>query len=155
MYRSILIAGILAGLALPVYADSAKIHSTSKGDGTWWQVDDNRMYWSGTFWLTSFNDAGQGFAHEWAWSCPATGVMVDGAGSWKGHCIMADADGDKIFGSWDGGFQPGENFLGRVDYEAGTGKFEGITGGHDFDCHPVSADDQFICYQEAEFTLKQ
>ena len=154
MYRSILIAGFIAGLALPAFADSANIHSTAKADGTWWQVADGRMYWAGTFWLTSFNDSGEGFANEWGWNCPATGVMVDGAGQFKGFCIMTDGEGDKIFGSWDGGFPPGENFVGHVDYEAGTGKFEGITGGHDFACNGISADEQYICRQKAEYTLK-
>ena len=155
MYRLILIAGIIASLAMPAFADSAKIHSTAKADGTWWQIEEGRMYWAGTYWITSFNDSGDGFGHEWAWSCPATGEMVNGAGNFKGFCIMADQDGDKIFGSWEGGFAPGENFDGRVDYEAGTGKYAGITGGHDFSCSVISADEQIISRQEAEYTLKQ
>ena len=61
MYRWIMIVGIVVGLALPAFADTAKIHSTAKADGTWWQVADGRMYWAGTFWITSFNNAGDGF----------------------------------------------------------------------------------------------
>ena len=155
MYRWIMIVGLVVSFAFPAYAGSAKIHSTAKAVGSWWQVADGRMYWAGTFWITSFNDAGKGFAHEWAWNCPATGVMVGGAGSFKGFCIMADGDGDKVFGKWDGGFPPGERFVGHVDYEGGTGKFEGITGGHDFSCAGVGADEQYVCRQEAKFTLKQ
>ena len=112
------------------------------------------MFWAGTFWITSFNDAGEGFGQEWAWSCPAAGEIVAGAGRFNGFCVMADPAGDKVFGSWDGGFQPGETFIGHVDYEAGTGKFDGITGGHDFFCHPVGADEQYICRQEVTYTLK-
>ena len=155
MYRLLSVAALVAGLSVPALADSATLHSTAKADGTWWEVAEGRLYWAGTYWVFSFNDAGEGFSHEMVWNCPATGVVVDGVGKFTGSCIKTDRDGDKIFSSWVGGFSPGEQFTGRETYEGGSGKYEGITGGHDFQCEFFGPDEQGMCRQQIKYTLKQ
>ena len=141
------------GLITPVNAETANIHSTYSSNGTWWEVAEGRMYWAGNYWLFSFNDSGEGFSHQVAWNCPASAELADGIFRNRGYCIMTDSDGDQIFSTFGGEGPLGETFTGRQTYNTGTGKYEGITGGHNFFCNGVGANEQGYCRQEAEYTL--
>ena len=134
-------------------AESATLHSGYKTVGTWWEVAEGRLYWAGSFWLTSYNNAGSGFGHKNVWNCPATGEVADGMFSATGYCIMTDPDGDKIFATFVGRAPAGEEFTGHQTYTGGTGKYAGISGGHDFFCNGVGTDEQGLCRQEVDFTL--
>lgn len=134
------------------FAESADIHSGWKFVGEVTEVAPDRSLVNGVYWGVSFNDAGEGFAHEMAWNCPATGEIVDGAIALNGLCTMVDPDGDKIFGLWGGEGPVGGRLTGEQTYTAGTGKYEGISGGHVLDCAGITAD-QLFCRQKVEITL--
>ena len=133
-------------------ADSATLYSGWKSVGEWREVAEGRRYWLGIYWGVSHNISGEGMGHEMAWYCPAAAQIIDGELDSHGFCTMVDPDGDKIFAQFVGKATLGDPFKGRQDYTGGSGKYEGIEGGHDFDCRAVGVD-QFACRQDVEYTL--
>lgn len=133
-------------------ADSATLHSGWKSVGEWREVEEGRSYWLGIHWGVSHNVNGEGMGHEMAWNCPAAAQIVDGNLDSHGFCIMVDLDGDKIFAEFEGKAVLGEPFRGYQDYTGGSGKYEGIEGGHAFDCRAIGTG-QFACRQDIEYTL--
>ena len=133
-------------------ADSATLYSGWKSIGEWSEVAEGRSYWLGIHWGVSQNVSGEGMGHEMAWNCPAAAQVVDGELDSHGYCTMVAPDGDKIFAQFAGKAALGEPFKGHQGYTGGSGKYEGIEGGHDFDCRSVGVD-QFACRQDVEYTL--
>ena len=133
-------------------ADSATLYSGWKSVGEWREVAEGRSYWLGIYWGVSHNVSGEGMGHEMAWNCPAAAQIVDGELDSHGYCTMVDPDGDQIFAQFAGKEALGDPFKRRQDYTGGSGKYEGIEGGHDFDCRAVGVD-QFACRQDVEYTL--
>ena len=62
----------------------------------------SHLVWLGTYYGTSFNDAGKGFMNKVAWICHGASEILDGTIVLEGFCTTTDADG-------------------------GTGKYSGIT----------------------------
>ena len=151
----VFVAGVLAAVVpiAPSRADTATLTSSYQAQGTWWEVSEGRTYWSGTFWVFSFNEAGKGFGHQMAWNCPATGVVADGIAHFKGFCVETDTDGDKLFSSWEAEAPVDEALTGHEIYEGGTGKYAGVTGEHDFACYAVGSNEQGYCRQQVTYTL--
>jgi hypothetical protein len=150
----IIVAVALASgvLALGAKADNARLSSGWKFTGDVSEVGPERSYVTGVYWGMSFNDAGQGFAHQMAWNCPVVGEIDGGTLDAKGLCTMVDAEGDKIFATFARSAPVGGRFAGEQTYTAGSGKYEGISGGHKFDCAGITAD-QLFCSQEAEYKV--
>jgi hypothetical protein len=144
-----LASGVLASGAK---ADDARLSSGWKFTGDLTEVGPERSYVTGVYWGVSFNDAGQGFAHRMAWNCPVVGEIAGGMLDAKGLCTMVDGDGDKIFATFVGSAPVGGRFTGEQTYTAGTGKYEGIGGGHKFDCAGITPD-QLFCSQQVEYKL--
>jgi hypothetical protein len=133
-------------------ADSATVYSGWKSVGEWREVAEGRSYWLGIYWGVSHNVSGKGMGHEMAWNCPAAAEIVDGMLTSHGFCTMVDLDGDKIFAQFRGKAVLGEPFKGHQDFTGGSGKYEGIEGGHDFDCRAIGTE-QLACRQDMEYTL--
>ena len=133
-------------------ADSASLISGWKSIGQWREVREGRSYWLGIYWGVSHNVGGEGMGHEMAWNCPAAAQIVDGNFDSHGFCTMVDPDGDKIFAEFSGKAALGEPFKGHQGYTGGSGKYNGIEGGHEFDCRAVGTG-QFACRQDMEYTL--
>ena len=149
----VLISSALAVFSISgAMAESATLHSGWKSVSEWRVVEEGRSYWLGIYWGVSHNVSGEGMGHEMAWNCPAAAQIVDGNLDSHGFCTMADPDGDKIFAEFTGEAVLGEPFKGHQDYTGGTGKYEGIVGGHDFDCRAIG-NEQFACRQDMEYTL--
>jgi hypothetical protein len=134
-------------------AESATVYSGWKSVGEWREVAEGRSYWLGIYWGVSHNVNGEGIGHEMAWNCPAAAQSVDGNLDSHGFCTMVDPDGDKIFAQFAGKAVLGEPFKGHQDYTGGSGKHEGIEGGHDFECRAIGTD-QFACRHDMEYTLR-
>ena len=140
-------------------AETADLSSTFKAQGRPMEVGEGRIYWRGIYWGGSFNNEGRGFGHRALWRCPAVSEIANGAVSGKGYCVMTEPDGDQVFGSFDGEGKEGGLFEGMQQFTGGTGKYEGITGGHSFQCEVVSAAPrdaslvELSCIQEVEYTL--
>lgn len=147
------ISGTVSLHAGTAAADSAKLHSGFKSEGVWHQVAEDRSYWSGVYWGISHSEAGSGIGHRTVWNCPAAAEIADGMFRGRGYCTMTDPDGDQIYAHFDGESPLGETFHGRQMYAGGTGKYAGITGGHDFHCDVVGTNEQFVCTQEIDYTL--
>ena len=152
---AVLAFGMVLTYAFGAMADSAKLRSAWKTEGTWQEIAEGRSYWSGKYWGFSFNDEGQGFGHNMAWNCPASAQIAEGVFQTSGFCTMTDMDGDKVFARFEGEVRLGEPVKGYQEYTGGTGKFAGIKGGHAFDCTFVGTDAQFGCVQEVEYTLPE
>jgi hypothetical protein len=89
----------------------------------------------GEFSGTTFNGKGQGFMHNGSLICPGSNDIYfeGGPGGAEGHCIFTDADGDKIFSAWScKSPKLGAPCDGTLKFTAGSGKYEGISGGHRF-----------------------
>jgi hypothetical protein len=109
---------------------------------------------TGTYWGTSFNDAGKGFLHKMAWSCPGVTIISGDSYVVHGYCVLTDSDGDKIYGPSEGkGPAEGFDLVGVVTYEGGSGKYLGIQGSHTYKCSGIGADGQAFCRQEASYRL--
>jgi hypothetical protein len=136
-------------------AKSGKVafHSGWKGEGVMTKISDERMYWQGSYWGVSFNDAGKGIFHGAVLHCPAVTDIHNKMLRTKGLCTVLDAEGDTIFGDWTGQGSVGGEFAGRLTMTGGTGKYEGIEGGWDFQCQFIGAHDQGTCRQQATYKL--
>lgn len=148
-------AGALAavGLVGPADADTTSLHSGYRKAGTWREVGEGQMVWSGTYWLVSFNEAGGGFGHRMASTCPATVIVVDGTARYAGFCVKTDTDGDQLFSSVQGVSAPDERFVGSEVYDGGTGKYAGISGEVDFSCDAIGPAGQGYCEHQVTYTL--
>ena len=129
------------------------LHSAYKGDGVASEIGENRLNWTGVYWGFSFNDEGKGFLHNMAWRCPAITDINNGTMTTKGSCALTDADNDKIYVDWTSQGAMGGESIGKVTVSDGSGKFAGISGGWDFRCWGVGADDQLYCYQKYHYKL--
>ena len=98
---------------------SASSEVTELGEGT--------LYWHGGFNGAFVNNEGSGFLHQAAVACPAAGVSIGDRNLYQGHCILTDADGDRVVHSWSCEMQDGR-CPGTQTWVTGTGKYEGISG---------------------------
>lgn len=140
-------------------AETADLSIHFRAHGRSMEVAPGRLYWSGIYWGGSFNNAGDGFGHKAAWSCPTISEIVDGAVAGQGYCAMTDADGDKVFGRFDGRGRIDGLFEGDQRYSGGTGKYAGIEGGHRFQCETFNITPrdgsivELSCFYEVAYTL--
>jgi hypothetical protein len=128
------------------------IHSAYKGTGTITEVAEKRLHWVGTWSGVSFNDEGRGFLHRMAWNCPAVTDIDKGAVSVRGLCVLTDAEGHKIHGSWVNQASPGAESLGKFDIAGGTGKYAGIEGQWDIRCISITPD-SVTCRQKYSYRI--
>ena len=142
-----------AGDPLPK-SGTASVHSGWSAVGQFKDLGDNHAVSPGVYWGTSFNDAGKGFLHKMAWSCPGVTIIYNGSYVLHGYCVLTDSDGDKIYGKSEGkGPAEGLDIVGVVTYEGGTGKYLGIQGSHTYKCSGIGTDGQAFCRQEASYRL--
>jgi hypothetical protein len=133
---------------------TASVQSGWSAAGQIKDLGENHAVWNGVYWGTSFNDAGKGFLHKMAWSCPGVTIIYNGSYVHHGYCVSTDADGDKIYGKSEGkGPAEGLDLVGVVTYEGGTGKYLGIQGSQAYKCSGIGADGQAFCRQEASYRL--
>ena len=145
--------GYSAGDPLPK-SGSASVHSGWSATGQVKDLGENHAVWTGTYSGTSFNDAGKGFLHKMAWTCPGTTIIFNGSYVHHGYCALIDADGDRIYGTSEAkGPAEGLDLVGVVTYEGGTGKYQGLKGSHTLKCSGMGADGQAFCRQEANYRL--
>lgn len=150
----------LSGLAAaPARAETAELSSQFRGQGRPMEVGPGRVWWRGIYWGGSFNDAGEGFGHRAAWSCPSVSEVANGTISGTGYCVMTEPDGARVFGSFEGTGQVDGLFAGTQRYTGGTGKYAGIEGGHSFQCEVLSITPrdgsivELSCIHDVEYTL--
>ena len=55
-------------------------------------IGDNHAVSPGTYWGTSFNDAGKGFLHKMEWSCPGVTIINSGSYVLHGYCVLTDSE---------------------------------------------------------------
>jgi hypothetical protein len=78
----------------------------------------------------------------------------------SGHCVLTDIDGDQIAVDATVDWYPrdAKDFSGNATFTAGTGKYEGITGGFKEVCHNgvfrAAADNAFVSYCTNEGNYK-
>jgi hypothetical protein len=100
------------------------------GIGKTYQLDKGHLYWVGEFTGTFFNDKGKGSLFDRSGvRCPAYNDVdlnnkKNRAG---GYCIIADANGDQAYVSWQGEGDVA-NIPGTFKYTGGTGKYQSISG---------------------------
>ena len=142
-----------AGDPLPK-SGTASIHSGWSSSGQLKDLGDGHAISPGVYWGTSFNDAGKGFLHQMAWTCPGVTIIYNGSYVLHGYCVFTDSDGDKIYGTSEGkGPAEGLDLVGVVNYEGGTGKYRGIQGSHTYKCRGIGTEGQAFCRQEASYRL--
>lgn len=133
-------------------AGTGTIHSGWKGTGTVTEVADKHVYWVGTWSAVSFNDEGRGFLHRMAWTCPAVSDINNSLASMRGLCVLTDAQGDKIHGSWFNAGSLDKELVGRFEMTTGTGKYAGIKGGWEIACSVITVDSA-SCRQKYTYRL--
>ena len=104
-----------------------------KADGTVYQVGENHVVWMGEFPGASFTSTGQGFLHNVSWLCFGFNDIKNGQQDAHGRCIITETDDDKMYAVWSAK-GPAPRFDGHATFTGGTGKYVGLTGGHDFSC---------------------
>jgi hypothetical protein len=157
---------LLAGLAVVAFcaaagaADLPKTgtinwHTGWKGSGEAITVAEGHMQGHGSAVGTSFNDKGSGPLHLGAAECVYTFFASDAGGSNLGYCSFGDADGDRIFTSFEGkvglpsGYDEGINVI-----TGGTGKYAGISGSGPWKCKGSGANGGMQCRQSLDYKLQ-
>ena len=91
---------------------------------------------------TTTNTKGEKMLDKMSARCTALSVDSGPKKYIDGACVLADADGDKIFSTFDtrdvDKSQPAMN-CGTHIITGGTGKYAGITGSEPFACNPMPA----------------
>jgi hypothetical protein len=104
--------------------------SGGEGAGQGYEIGKGHVFFVGHFNFVLFNDVAGGFLDKTQWTCPGVNDIVGGiSAAAQGYCIVADKDGDKLFGPWreTKGTGPGTG-EGTVQWIGGTGKYSGIQG---------------------------
>jgi len=98
------------------------------------EVEKGHFFWSGEFSGTFFIDKGAGsFIHHAGLRCPGWNDLNFAAGKAQagGYCIVKDADGDQLTGSWEATGTPGL-IAGTFSWVSGTGKYAAAKGTYPF-----------------------
>jgi hypothetical protein len=139
MYRFVkslgLVAAILTvgGVQMAMATEEQTLEATSAwiGQGRYFQTGENEALFIGVFAGKLYVKSAEGRLDTVELLCPGDFEidLESGAQEGEGKCIITDNDGDNVFANWTCN---GANFLGcEGDFTltAGTGKFQGITGG--------------------------
>ena len=125
---------------------SAAISGTCNGEfgwlgkGTAFNLDQGNFVFTGEFSGTLFNTDTNDPTHKMTVQCPGLWHVEGTEGAVNGACIMKDAEGDKMFITFNGkGAFP--KVKGPFQITSGTGKFAGASGGGTFLGHTVAFDD--------------
>jgi hypothetical protein len=132
---------------------TAHVHSGWAGIGEAKEVGKNHLVWLGTYYGTSFNDAGKGLMHKVAWICHGASDILDKTIVLEGFCTTTDADGDQVYGSNRGKGQLGDVFVGAVTFTGGNGKYAGIQGANAYRCNAMGQHGQLFCTNEVSYKL--
>ena len=127
-----------SGLVFAVLAQSAQAQmpktGTFEGVAAWnsygelTEIASGSSYWHGGFNGAFLSDAGSGFLHNTALTCPGAGATVGGKQFYQGLCVLTDAEGDQAMLVWNCEMQADGICHGEQTFVAGNGKYEGIGG---------------------------
>lgn len=125
---------LVAGLAAIPAAQAQEVKPVGEfgwfGVGKAYEIEKGHYYWVGEFSGTFFNDKGVGSLFHFAGlKCPAFNDLnfVTGTGKSGGYCILADADGDQAYLTWQLSGAP-KRATGSFTFTGGTGKYKDIRG---------------------------
>lgn len=123
----------LGGVQAVMAAEEQKVEAASAwiSQGRYFQTGATEAIFIGVMAGTLYVKDAEGRLDTADIVCPGDFVidLESGAQEGEGKCIITDPEGENVFANWT---CKGENFLGcEGDFKltAGTGKFEGITGG--------------------------
>ena len=128
-------------------------HTGWKDTGSAIEAADKRMQGQGIVTGVTFNDKGAGPLHLGPASCSYTFFAVEGTGKNKGFCTFSDADGDRIFTDFTGGFAPDGQGNGVNEIMGGTGKYVGIQGSGPWKCKYIGKNGELQCTQRLDYRL--
>lgn len=123
----------LGGVQAAMAAEEQKVEAASAwiSQGRYFQTGATEAIFIGVMAGTLYVKDAEGRLDTADILCPGDFVidLESGAQEGEGKCIITDTDGENVFANWT---CKGKDFLGcEGDFKltAGTGKFEGITGG--------------------------
>ncbi len=123
----------LGGVPAAVAAEEQTVEAASAwiSQGRYFQTGPTEAIFIGVMAGTLYVKDAEGRLDTAEILCPGDFVidLESGAQEGEGKCIITDEDDENVFATWT---CKGENFLGcegEFKLIAGTGKFEGITGG--------------------------
>ena len=108
--------------------------ATWQSAGTLYRVGENEALFVGGFSGIMFVENGKGVLNAAKISCPGM-VDVDlgdDSTNGEGRCVISGVKGDRIFAKWSCSGKALVGCMGKFELIAGTGRFQGITGGGDF-----------------------
>jgi hypothetical protein len=157
-----LLGAALAALAMVAMAGGAAQAQLAKtgnyvipaglaASGKLMELGKNHLFWSGEFKGAGHNSQG-GFLKIHAWDCSGSNDIVDGTASIAGFCRVTDQDGDLAFVRYAGKFPAGQPTTGKGEWIGGTGKYQGLRGGHNFTCTNVGVAEA-SCIAEGKYEL--
>ncbi|MDJ0946464.1 MAG: hypothetical protein QNJ30_23680 [Kiloniellales bacterium] len=124
---------VVGGLQAPAAAEEQKLTATSAwvSQGRFFQTGQDEALFIGVMAGTLYVKSAEGRLDTADILCPGDFVidLKSGAQTGEGKCIITDRDGHNVFADWT---CSGKDFLGcEGDFKltAGTGEFQGITGG--------------------------
>lgn len=137
------LAFVLA-LGLSVFASSATVRAAEETTvealaayqsyGRLFRTAENQALFVGGFDGIMFVANGRGPLNTAKIVCP--GMMEvnldDGRTTGEGRCIITDSEGNRVFAKWRCSGEALVGCKGAFDLTAGTGRFQGISGGGDF-----------------------
>ena len=120
----------------PASAEEITVEATAtwESKGSLYLTGENQGIFVGGFSGIMFAQDGKGALNVATLVCPgmmdidfATDKMSGG-----GRCIITGAGGARVFAKWRCAGFAGVGCMGKFDLTAGTGRFQGVTGGGDF-----------------------
>ena len=139
MYRFAKCLGLVAaiftfgGVQTATAADEQTLEASSAwvSQGRYFKTGENEALFIGALAGTLYVKSAKGRLDMVNLLCPGNFVidLESGAQEGEGKCIITDNDGENVFADWT---CSGTSFLGcegKFTLTAGTGKFQGITGG--------------------------
>ena len=139
MYRFAMCLGLVAamfnfgGVQTATAADEKTVEASSAwvSQGRYFKTGENEALFVGVLAGTLYVKSAEGRLDTAELLCPGDFVidLESGAQKGEGKCIITDKEGENVFADWN---CEGKSFLGcagKFKLTAGTGKFQGISGG--------------------------
>ena len=127
---------VVAGMATVRAAEEVTVEAlaTYQSYGRVFLVAENEALFVGGFKGIMFVENGRGALNTATIICPGTMEINfdDGRAAGEGRCIITALEGDRVFAKWQCSGLALIGCKGRFDLTAGTGRFQGITGGGEF-----------------------
>lgn len=155
---TVILGLIVIGVGISSAAEEKTVQATSpwRAQGHVFPISNDEVYLVGVFTGTLFVTNDRGALNSGSIVCPGTmnGNMKTNTKSGQGHCIITDADGDRVYAHFTCTGDP-QSCRGPFNLDGGTGKFAGITGQGEMISHMQASQTKTVAGYETSQLLSE